>query len=118
MTDTLEGSADQLRIQSLEADVAILNQQLATIATMLLQEAIDRDFCSDYGDFVDRVNEAIGTVVLLHMNRDYDVHFSGTLTINANTYERASESATSQLAWMANHADNSMSWDIVEVVAT
>jgi hypothetical protein len=71
---TIETPDDVLRIQrriaDLEADAARLNsliadydKAIATIASMLNQEAEDRDWCDEYDEFVETLNKALPMTV-------------------------------------------------------
>jgi hypothetical protein len=118
MTETLDAhAANQLdqRVRTLEAEVAQYRQRMEIIATMLYEEAVRRDWCSDYDAFVDNVNGVLGADVLHKCARDFTVSFSGTMTINANSEDAATEECSTQLARFEGRCDWSMGFEISDV---
>lgn len=67
------------------------------VAEALREEAIRRDWCSDYGDFVERVNRRTARFELLSCSRDYVVSFTVDVHVNARTPDEAQEMAEGEV---------------------
>lgn len=117
MTETLDGHATDVaeqRVRTLQAEVAQLQQRLAIIADMLLDEAIRRDWCSEYDAFVENVNGTIGAEVLRTCARDWVVSFSGTMQLTAKSDEAAYELVAQQFARFESRCDYSVSFETTD----
>lgn len=77
--------------------IAQLQKHLDTIAQCLLDEAENRNWCSEYDEFADRVNGLLGSEVLLPCSRNYEVTFAVSVTVNARGSDAAQEEAESDL---------------------
>lgn len=83
------------------------NRALTVVADLLHEEAVNRDWCSEYGEFVDKVNAAVGYPVLTHCVKDFTVSFLVTVTVEAAKSDIATETATADLRRALGRMDNS-----------
>lgn len=117
MTDTLNDHDARLleqRVRTLEAERDQYRQRLEIVAAMLLQEAINRDWCSDYDAFVDHVNETVGAEVLKHCRQDFVVHFTGYVNITARDGEQATELGSQELSRLEGYSNHGFSFEITD----
>lgn len=56
------------------------------VSNALLEEAEERDWCSDYNEFVERVNEHLNIMQLETMEKEYEVEVELTRTQSVTTY--------------------------------
>lgn len=70
------------RIKALTGDLENHKFFLSHVADCLREEAIDRDWCSEYDEFVNGVNRQcpIGVPGLLGLAREYQVSFRAVMT--------------------------------------
>ena len=87
-------------------------RELEIIAEMLREEAESRDWCDEYGTFVDKVNRACGRDVLQHCSRTYTVSVDLTIAIEASNEEAAREAARSLLRDWDGSDNEGLSYDI------
>jgi len=77
--------------------VSKFTTQLSVVGEMLLNEAENRDWCSEYDTFVDKVNDRLGDEVLQRRARPWSVEFRVTITTTATDSDMATENAESML---------------------
>lgn len=79
----------QLRLEGLESDKRNLEKHLAIVADALLAEAIERDWCDEYNDFVHCVNEKARADVLEKVKKSYSRTFD--VRVDVETSQTASD---------------------------
>ena len=87
------------RLHRANEEIALLKKDLALIADCLLEEAISRDWCDEYGGFVDDVNGRTSEPWLRHCEFTYRLRYSVQVdvTIHSNSALNVSEEIKSQL---------------------
>ena len=68
----------ELRVESLETRNQKLDRYLQIVGDALLEEAIEREWCEEYNEFVTELNKKAGSDILQLMTKSY----SRTLHIN------------------------------------
>lgn len=77
---TAAGSARAEAAEEANRCRAAHEQDMETLSDYLIGEAESRNWCSDYDDFVDRVNDSL-SVPLRPRTRDYDVEVTATFEV-------------------------------------
>ena len=80
--DAAGRSADRMAVRAgeQEALVTLRTRDLGIVANMLRDEAVRRDWCSDYGTFVDQVNGATDGEWLYHCTEERVASFTVSVT--------------------------------------
>ena len=78
------------------AEIAMLKADLGTIASKLRDEAINRDWCGEYGAFVDECNGETSQPWLAHCEFSYTAQF--TVHVSFTTRTRAYHDAVGEIA--------------------
>lgn len=68
-----------------DLEVARLRRDIEIIAESLRDEAMNRDWCSEYGDWIERVNMRTSEVHLLHCSVTEERVYQVTVTVTGRT---------------------------------
>lgn len=100
------------RIESLAGQANKAARNLEIVAEELLSEAESRGWCSEYDQFVEKVNDRCGAEVLKPCARAYSVTFTVSVQVNARGEDAAEEEANSELeSALARAGFNDYSYD-------
>jgi len=76
----------QSQLEEARALASLLRHDFEDVAYALLNEAADRDWCSEYNDWVDKVNLTLRRSALRKLEREYSVRVELTETRSISTY--------------------------------
>lgn len=79
------------------------------VSNALLEEAEERDWCSDYNEFVEKVNEHLTIMQLETLEKEYEVEVELTRTQSVTTYV----TVTAANATLAEQIVESMRFDTI-----
>lgn len=82
----------------LEAEVRALRIDIATINSVLLEEANDRDWCDEYDEVIGKINDRLGAAELSTRSRDYTVSItlSADVSVGAEVVVKATDEAEAE----------------------
>ena len=105
-TPYTEAEVDRLqrKVTDLEDRIDKANRAFSIVAEALHQEAIERDWCGEYDDFVDEVNAALPTgFALEHCRKDYEIEATITVRVRINHEDRSKADAEQ---WFEDNQDD------------
>lgn len=76
-----------LRVEHLESVNLKLYRGIKTLADAVLIEAVEREWCDDYNDFVEVVNQKAGMEMLLMMKKSFSRTLNITIEVNGSDNE-------------------------------
>lgn len=76
----------QSQLESSRITASALRNDFEIVSECLLNEAADRDWCSEYNDWVDEVNLRLNRSTLRKLEREYSVKVELTETRTVSTY--------------------------------
>ncbi len=108
----LEGERQQAQtlMDSRQRQISTLQRRLDYVAEALLAEAEERDWCSEYDEFVNKVNNHLGYTVLTPRSREYEVTYTVTFTVEARDEDEAQETADEYMSAAERQAEVFVSW--------
>lgn len=102
-----ETTSNGLAVESMQRNITTLRKQISYINDALLEEATARDWCEEYGEWVDQVNSYLGEDVLTRPSREFSIDIQLSVTVKTHNgtseddiAEQLNEAACDHLRYM------------------
>lgn len=96
---------------------AELIRDLGMIGEELLTEAVEREWCDIYGDFVNNLNRRTSQPWLKHCSNTWVLHFTVEVNVTGRTMDQALEQVSGMLTQIPEEHDDEDGWVVNSVMA-
>jgi hypothetical protein len=86
------------QVVTLTDQVRVLTADLQVIAASLRDEAYNRDWCGEYGNWIDNLNPQLSQPWMEHCSRTHTLTFSVTVSVDTRDLDNAVEMIRNELS--------------------